>query len=121
MNFKDLLEEVFSVDKPLNEMALRHLEGTDKFWKKGDLDAVADKYIENALKDNLDYTRILRGLTTTFKSKTLDHNREAADKVRDIIREKVRKLQADEKEKNKKEAESLKKVTLIKKTEKQEE
>lgn len=115
MNFKDLLEEVFHVD--LNEMALRHLEGTNKFWKKNDLEAVADKYIENALKDNLDYTRILRGLTTTFKSKTLDHNRENADKVRELIREKVKELQKLEKERDKKEKESLKKITLIKKTE----
>lgn len=81
----------------VNEMALRHLEGTQELWDSGDLEGVADKYIENATKDNKNYTNILRGLKVTFNSKTLDHNREAANEVSDIVRKKVRAMQEKEK------------------------
>jgi len=98
----------------LNEMAIKHLEGTQEMWDKNDIEGIADKYIENALADGKDYSNILRGLTVTFKSKGFDHNRENADKVKETIRTKVREMQKKQKEIDAKNAISSK-PRLIKK------
>lgn len=101
MDFKDKVR--YYVDnkyRNINEMALKDLKGSEKDWEDGDLEAVADKYIENALKD-WDKTKhskeqrlvnIKRGLTATFKSKKLDSKREDIDTLKGLIRSKVDEL-----------------------------
>lgn len=113
MNFKEAVKYHLGANI-INEMALKHLEGTQDMWDSKDLDGVADKYIENAMADGKDFSNILRGLTVTFKSKGFDHNRENADKVKELIREKTRALQKEDKERKAKEAFKEKSI-LIKK------
>ena len=70
MNFKESVKNYLG--NSLNEMALKHLEGTEDLWKKQDKEVeIADKYIKNALADGKTYTQILRGLGSTFGSKKL--------------------------------------------------
>lgn len=114
MQFKESVKYYLNRSN-MNEMALKHLEGTQEMWDKNDLDGVADKYIENAMTDGKNFSNILRGLTATFKSKGFDHNRKNAEKVRDLIREKTRELQKQDKEEKEREA-SKEKSILIKKT-----
>jgi len=116
MNFKESVR--FHLNRGeinINEMALRHLKDTQKFWDKNDLDGVADKYIENALDDGISYSNILRGLTSTFKAKGLDHNKKNADKVKELITLKVKETQKIDKERKEKDARKPKSI-LIKKS-----
>lgn len=107
MNFKDRVRYYTNNNyKRVDEMALKDLKGTEKDWDAGDLEAVADKYIENALSDydTKKFTRsarlsnIKRGLTVTFKSKTLDSRRDDVEELKGIIRKKIEELQKLEKE-----------------------
>lgn len=109
MKLKELLKSYEEVK--LEEMAMRHLEDTQDLWDKNDLEGVANKYIENALKDNLSYTHILKGLSATFRSKGFDHNRKNVDKVKELIKNKIKGFQTKTKENEK----ALKVVKLIKK------
>lgn len=127
MNFKESVKYYLGINKEkketdyygitrdvpgrINEMALKHLAGTEEMWKDGDIDGVADKYIENILADGKNYSNILRGLTNTFGSKKFAGREEDAEELKATIRKKVRAAQKAEKEK------VPPKARLIKKTE----
>lgn len=98
---KYYIENEYQPKKRIDEMALKDLKGTEELWDAGDLEGVADKYIENALanydKDKFTYkerlSNIKRGLTATFKSKTLGHRADDIEELKGIIRRKVEDLQ----------------------------
>lgn len=98
MKFKEAVRYYLGTSN-INEMALKHLEGTEDLWDTGDLDGVADKYIENIMADGKNYSNILRGLTQTFGSKRFADRKEDAEKVKELVRDKVRAAQKAEKDK----------------------
>ena len=80
----------------LNEMALKHLKDTDKYWESGDIEKIADKYIENARKDGKSDVTIIRGLTKTFdeNNKKFSKNpelykKEYMSKVKQAVKNKI--------------------------------
>jgi len=94
MNFKETVINNLSFD--LNEMALKHLKDTDIFWKNGDIEKIADKYIENAREDGKDDATIIRGLGRTFRVDNKKFNekpelykKEYMPKVKQAIKDKI--------------------------------
>ncbi len=73
----------------INEMAIKHLKGTEEYWAKGDLNKVAEIYIQNAKEDGKTPTNIVQGLGATFKAKQFTDKREDVDKVKELIKAKV--------------------------------
>jgi len=96
MNFKEAILENLSRNN-LNEMALKHLKGTDKYWENGDIKKIADDYIKNAREDGKDDTAIIRGLSRTFRAdnkkfseKPELYKKEYMPKIKQAIKEQLR-------------------------------
>lgn len=89
------------IKSSLNEMALKHLKGTQQYWDDADYELVANKYIKNALEDGKNHTQILRGLNTTFSSKRFEDKKGQAEEVKKLIRKKIKEMQGKKPDKPK--------------------